>query len=71
MLSEKELENLKTQFPEIYNEKIEALSEGIASKGYKYKSHYATILSWDRKNNKDNQIIDTSDIENDPTKRML
>jgi len=31
--------------------KIEALNEGIGSKGYKYKSHYYTILSWDRKNN--------------------
>ncbi len=25
---------------------IEKLSAGIASKGYKYKSHYATILNW-------------------------
>ncbi len=30
--------------------RIEALSEYIASKGKKYSSHYATILSWDRKN---------------------
>ena len=29
-------------------ERIERLSEGIESKGYKYKSHYATILTWDR-----------------------
>ena len=28
---------------------IEELSEGIASKGYKYKDHYATILSWARR----------------------
>lgn len=28
---------------------IEELSTGIASKGYKYTSHYATILSWSRK----------------------
>lgn len=28
---------------------IEELSTGIASKGYKYKSHYATILSWARR----------------------
>jgi len=34
------------------NERIENLSTGIASKGYKYKDHYATILSWERKNNK-------------------
>ena len=29
--------------------KIENLSLGIASKGYKYKDHYATILTWARK----------------------
>jgi len=34
-------------------EKIEALSNGMASKGYKYKSHYATILSWDRRDKKE------------------
>ena len=28
---------------------IEELSTGIASKGYRYKSHYATILSWSRR----------------------
>lgn len=28
---------------------IEELSTGIASKGYKYKSHYAAILSWSRR----------------------
>jgi len=29
-------------------EKIKTLSLGIESKGYKYKSHYATILNWER-----------------------
>jgi len=28
---------------------IEELSAGIASKGYKYKSHYATLLNWARR----------------------
>ena len=32
-------------------ERIENLSAYVASKGKKYSSHYATILSWDRKNN--------------------
>ena len=41
--------------------RIENLSSGIASKGYKYKSHYATILSWERKNNKEQ--IQPSDNE--------
>ena len=34
--------------------RIAELSEGIASKGYKYTDHYATILSWERKRLKDN-----------------
>jgi len=34
-------------------ERIENLSAGIESKGYKYKSHYATILAWDRKDKRD------------------
>src|SRR3990172_1881248 len=29
------------------NEFIERLNNGIGSKGYKYKSHYHTILNWD------------------------
>lgn len=32
--------------------RIEELSDAIGSKGYKYKSHYHTILNWDRRNNK-------------------
>ncbi len=31
--------------------RIETLSRGIASKGYKYQSHYATILTWERRDN--------------------
>lgn len=33
---------------------IEKLSSYIASKGKRYKSHYATILTWSRKENKSN-----------------
>ena len=29
-------------------DRVEKLSCGIASKGYKYKNHYATILAWER-----------------------
>ena len=32
---------------------LEELSVGIESKGYKYQSHYATILSWQRKRDKE------------------
>ena len=33
-------------------EMIEALNNGIGSKGYKYKSHYHTILNWVRRDEK-------------------
>ena len=50
MLFEKELQKLTDNFGEINaQEKIEILSEYISSKGKKYHSHYATILSWARK----------------------
>ena len=34
------------------NRLIEDLNNGIMSKGYKYNSHYHTILTWDRKDRK-------------------
>jgi hypothetical protein len=33
-------------------EMIERMSAGVASKGYKYKSHYAAILNWDNMDKK-------------------
>jgi len=33
--------------------RISELNDGIGSKGYKYKSHYHTILSWDRKHDRE------------------
>jgi len=35
-------------------EKIENISSYVASKGDKYKSHYATILAWSKKETKEN-----------------
>jgi len=48
-LTDDEYEKLKTKFGDTLPEKIENLSQGIESKGYKYNSHYATILNWDRR----------------------
>ena len=48
-LSDEELEKLKEKFPKDYQNRIEKLSAYIASTGKKYKSHYATILNWSRK----------------------
>lgn len=49
LLSEEELEKLKRRFPYDWQDKIERLSVYMQSKGKRYKSHYATILSWARK----------------------
>ena len=48
LLSDTELEKLKTEYSD-YEERIERLSAYIASKGTRYKSHYATIRNWARK----------------------
>ena len=51
-LTEEELEKLKERFPYDWQVRIERLSEYVASKGKRYKSHYATILSWANKESK-------------------
>ena len=45
-LTDDEVTKLKEQFPHDWSQRIENLSEGIARKGYKYKSHYLAILNW-------------------------
>ena len=53
LLTDDEYQKIQSQFPDC-DERIENLSEGIESKGYKYKSHYATILAWSRNEKKNN-----------------
>lgn len=48
LLSDDELEKLKAEYPDI-KERIERLSSYVASTGKSYKSHYATIRNWARK----------------------
>lgn len=50
-LTDDEYQKLKERFKD-YDDKIENLSGYLASKGDKYKSHYATILNWARKDDK-------------------
>jgi len=53
MLTDEEHQKLIERFgPKLAEVKIEHLSSGVASKGYRYKSHYATILTWDRMDSK-------------------
>ena len=47
ILSDEDLEKLKSEFPD-WQQRIERLSEYIASSGKKYKPHLATIRSWAR-----------------------
>lgn len=49
LLSDEDLQKLKTEFPRDYQERIERLSSYMASTGKSYKSHLATIRNWARK----------------------
>ena len=48
LLTDDELEKLKAEYPD-WQERIERLSSYVASTGKSYKSHYATIRNWARK----------------------
>lgn len=50
LLTDDELEKLKAEYID-YEDRIERLSSYIASTGKAYKSHYATIRNWARKDN--------------------
>lgn len=49
LLTDEELAKLQEEFPNDWSERIERLSEYVASTGKRYKSHLATIRSWARK----------------------
>ena len=49
LLTDEEYQALQKEFPHDYTERIERLSEYIASTGKKYKNHLATIRAWARK----------------------
>lgn len=51
LLTDDELKKLMDRFDD-WQEKIDDLSFYLDSKGAKYKSHYSTILSWDRRDKK-------------------
>lgn len=51
LLTGEELEKLKKQFPHGWQQRIENLSRYMASKGRRYKNHYATMLAWERRDN--------------------
>lgn len=48
LLTDEELDKLKTEYTD-WQERIERISSYVASTGKTYKSHYATIRNWARK----------------------
>lgn len=73
LLSDEDMEKLQTEFPHDYTDRIERLSEYIASTGKSYKSHLATIRAWARKDKTtkptDNSSFDTDDFFNQAVQR--
>ena len=53
LLSDEDVQKLKTEFPKDYKERIEKLSGYIESTGKSYKNHLATIRNWARREQKD------------------
>lgn len=49
LLTKQELEKLKEKYPQDYLQRIERVSGYVASTGKSYKSHYATIINWAKK----------------------
>lgn len=49
LLSDSDMEKLKTEFPTDWEERIERLSAYMASSGKSYKNHLATIRNWARR----------------------
>ena len=49
LLSDEELEKLKAEFPNDYQQRIERVSEYCASTGKSYKNYLATIRNWAKK----------------------
>ena len=64
-LSDNEYKKLIDRFGEQgTKDRISDLNNGIGSKGYKYDSHYFTILAWDRKHEKEKKIDESGKKDN-------
>ena len=64
LLSDEEMEKMKSEFPNDYQSRIERLSEYMASTGKIYKNHLATIRSWARRDGQKTQEKKTYDHGN-------
>ena len=63
LLSDDEVEKLKTEFPVDWEERIERVSEYCASKGKTYKDYLATIRSWARKDRPKIVPVQKNDVQ--------
>ena len=64
LLSDEEIEKLKSEFPLDYLDRIERLSEYMASTGKKYKNFLATIRNWARRDNvPKNKPVGKNDVQ--------
>lgn len=49
LLTDEDMDKLQSEFPHDYSDRIERLSEYMASTGKSYKNHLATIRNWAKK----------------------
>lgn len=70
LLSDPDFEKLKAEFPYDYAERIERLSEYMASTGKPYKNHLATIRNWAKKD-KQNTAHNKQNIQKSDNDRFM
>ena len=70
LLTDDEMQKLAAEIPN-YEEYIEKLSHYIESNGKKYKSHYATILMWHRKDCEKQPATQVETLTQAPRRKSL
>ncbi len=66
LLSDEDMQKLQAEFPYDWQERIERLSEYMASTGKSYKDHLATIRTWARKDGNRQQTTSNTTIRSKP-----
>ncbi|WP_347007671.1 helix-turn-helix domain-containing protein [Enterococcus durans] len=56
LLTDEQMDKLKTEFPNDYKERIDRLSEYCTSTGKTYKNYLATIRNWAKKDNQPKKV---------------
>ena len=80
LLTDEEIKQLREKLPKDWEKWIEAFSEGLELKGYKYNNHYLAILQWEERNrrkgtgirkSKFNNYIDTNKTDYEGLEKKL